>query len=35
VRDHEINLIVPWGKPAAGFGITPALAEELFELKSM
>src|SRR5271170_1799343 len=33
VRDHAINLIVANGEnSAAGFGITPALAEELFEL---
>ena len=33
VRDHAINLIIANGEnSAAGFGITPALAEELFEL---
>ena len=33
VRDHEIDLIVANGENSAvGFGITPALAEELFEL---
>jgi len=33
VRDHSINLIIANGEnSAAGFGITPALAEELFEL---
>ncbi len=33
VRDHRINLIVANGEnSAAGFGITPSLAEELFEL---
>jgi len=33
VRDHQINLIIANGEnSAAGFGITPALAEELFEL---
>src|SRR5579863_2857016 len=33
VRDHAIDLIVANGEnSAAGFGITPALAEELFEL---
>src|SRR6202789_1618131 len=33
VRDHKIDLIVANGEnSAAGFGITPALAEELFEL---
>jgi metallophosphoesterase, MG_246/BB_0505 family len=33
VRDHEINLIIANGEnSAAGFGITPALAEELFDL---
>ena len=32
VRDHAINLIIANGEnSAAGFGITPALAEELFE----
>jgi 2',3'-cyclic-nucleotide 2'-phosphodiesterase len=33
VRDHAIDLIIANGEnAAAGFGITPALAEELFEL---
>jgi metallophosphoesterase (TIGR00282 family) len=33
VRDHSINLIIANGEnSAAGFGITPALAEDLFEL---
>jgi hypothetical protein len=33
VRDHAIDLIIANGEnSAAGFGITPALAEELFEL---
>src|SRR5271169_4612608 len=33
VRDHAVNLIIANGEnSAAGFGITPALAEELFEL---
>ena len=33
VRDHKIDLIIANGEnAAAGFGITPALAEELFEL---
>ena len=33
VRDHSIDLIIANGEnSAAGFGITPALAEELFEL---
>ena len=33
VREHAINLIIANGEnSAAGFGITPALAEELFEL---
>src|ERR1700735_4267271 len=33
LRDHKIDLIVANGEnSAAGFGITPALAEELFEL---
>jgi hypothetical protein len=33
LRDHAINLIIANGEnSAAGFGITPALAEELFEL---
>ena len=33
VRDHAIDLVIANGEnSAAGFGITPALAEELFEL---
>jgi metallophosphoesterase (TIGR00282 family) len=33
VRDHAVNLIIANGEnSAAGFGITPALAEDLFEL---
>jgi len=33
VRDHAVDLIIANGEnAAAGFGITPALAEELFEL---
>ncbi len=33
VRDHAIDLIIANGEnSAAGFGITPALAEELFDL---
>src|ERR1700689_4246742 len=33
VRDHLIDLVIANGEnSAAGFGITPALAEELFEL---
>jgi metallophosphoesterase (TIGR00282 family) len=33
VREHKIDLIIANGEnSAAGFGITPALAEELFEL---
>ena len=33
VRDHSIDLIIANGEnAAAGFGITPALAEELFDL---
>jgi len=33
VRDHKIDLVIANGEnAAAGFGITPALAEELFEL---
>jgi metallophosphoesterase (TIGR00282 family) len=33
LRDHSIDLIIANGEnAAAGFGITPALAEELFEL---
>ena len=33
VRDHGIDLIIANGEnSAAGFGITPALAEEFFEL---
>lgn len=33
VRDRKIDLIIANGEnSAAGFGITPALAEELFEL---
>jgi 2',3'-cyclic-nucleotide 2'-phosphodiesterase len=33
VRDHAIDLVIANGEnAAAGFGITPALAEELFEL---
>jgi metallophosphoesterase (TIGR00282 family) len=33
VRDHGIDLVIANGEnSAAGFGITPALAEELFEL---
>jgi metallophosphoesterase (TIGR00282 family) len=33
VRDHAITLVIANGEnSAAGFGITPALAEELFEL---
>ena len=33
VRDHAIDLVIANGEnSAAGFGITPALAEELFDL---
>src|SRR5260370_60568 len=33
VRDHAIDVVIANGEnSAAGFGITPALAEELFEL---
>lgn len=33
VRDHQIDLVIANGEnSAAGFGITPSLAEELFEL---
>ena len=33
VREHGIDLIIANGEnAAAGFGITPALAEDLFEL---
>jgi len=33
VKEHEIDLIIANGEnSAAGFGITPPLAEELFEL---
>jgi 2',3'-cyclic-nucleotide 2'-phosphodiesterase len=33
VKDHQIDLVIANGEnAAAGFGITPALAEELFEL---
>src|SRR5690349_5010064 len=33
VRDHSIDLVLANGEnAAAGFGITPALAEELFDL---
>jgi len=33
VKDHGIHLVIANGEnSAAGFGITPALAEELFDL---
>ena len=33
VRDHAIDLVIANGEnAAAGFGITPSLAEELFDL---